>query len=197
MLKWFKNLLKTEESVTIESSTPIQEELILSEEIQQYLDTNGPETTLSMLIGKLSQGLNSRNTSLVFSQYYDGIYSKKDVLDRYDELVQIDNNVLIAIKKLGNHFTPELANKAIPPTSEFCIYPSETICEFVQCLTSGELTIKSANTKLWKFYFNYVREFLDIAKKVGIKPEEYVPKDEIEATLIMLLKAEQKQKINL
>lgn len=196
MLSWLKNFLKNDESVVQETEkviVPIKEKLILSAEIQEYLEKSGPEATLSMLISKLTQGLNGKDASPVFSEYYAGHFSKKDVLDRYEELVAVDMDVLTGIKKLGEHYTPELASLAIGQTEEFCIYPAEFINEFVQCLAAGELTVKVANTKLWKFYFNYVKEFLDIAKKVGIKPEEYVPRDEIEATLIMLLKAERKQ----
>lgn len=202
MLKWLKNFLKNEDTAANEeivaqksttASMPIKENLILSEEIQQFLDANGPEATLTMLIGKLTQDLNGKDAAPIFSEYYSGNYSKKDVLDRYEELVQVDLDVLTGIKKLGEHLTPELASAAIGKTDEFCIYPAYFINEFVQCLAAGELTIKVANTKLWKFYFNYVKEFLDLAKKVGIQPEEYVPKDEIEATLIMLLKAERQR----
>ncbi len=202
MLKWLKNFLKNEdtaankENAAQESTTvsiPIQEDLVLSEEIQAFLDVNGPEATLNMLISKLTQGLNGKAAAPIFSEYYSGNYSKKDVLDRYEELVQVDMDVLTGIKKLGEHFTPELASTAIGQTDEFCIYPAYFINEFVQCLAAGELTVKVASTKLWKFYFNYVKEFLDIAKKVGIQPEEYVPRDEIEATLIMLLKAERQR----
>lgn len=202
MLKWLKNFLKNEDTAANEeivaqksttASMPIKENLILSEEIQQFLDANGPEATLTMLIGKLTQDLNGKDAAPIFSEYYSGNYSKKDVLDRYEELVQVDLDVLTGIKKLGEHLTPELASAAIGKTDEFCIYPAYFINEFVQCLAAGELTIKVANTKLWKFYFNYVKEFLDLAKKVGIQPEEYVPRDEIEATLIMLLKAERQR----
>lgn len=202
MLKWLKNFLKNEDTAANEeivaqksttASMPIKENLILSEEIQQFLDANGPEATLTMLIGKLTQDLNGKDAAPIFSEYYSGNYSKKDVLDRYEELVQVDLDVLTGIKKLGDHLTPELASAAIGKTDEFCIYPAYFINEFVQCLAAGELTIKVANTKLWKFYFNYVKEFLDLAKKVGIQPEEYVPRDEIEATLIMLLKAERQR----
>lgn len=202
MLKWLKNFLKNEDTAANEeivaqksttASMPIKENLILSEEIQQFLDATGPEATLTMLISKLTQGLNGKDAAPIFSEYYSGNYSKKDVLDRYEELVQVDIDVLTGIKKLGDHLTPELASAAIGKTDEFCIYPAYFINEFVQCLAAGELTIKVANTKLWKFYFNYVKEFLDLAKKVGIQPEEYVPRDEIEATLIMLLKAERQR----
>ena len=202
MLKWLKNFLKNEDTAANEeivaqksttASMPIKENLALSEEIQQFLDATGPEATLTMLISKLTQDLNGKDAAPIFSEYYSGNYSKKDVLDRYEELVQVDLDVLTGIKKLGEHLTPELASAAIGKTDEFCIYPAYFINEFVQCLAVGELTVKVANTKLWKFYFNYVKEFLDLAKKVGIQPEKYVPRDEIEATLIMLLKAERQR----
>ena len=196
MFKWIKNIVgssstKEENTVVAVAAAP-QEELLMPETINTFLTENGPEQTMDWLIQELLTGLYNSEAAEVFGDYYAAKYSKKDILDKYEDLVQVKRETLTGIILLGEHYKQELVERYFAAKDDFCIYDAAFVQNFAQDLSTGELTIKAAEDKLWKQYFNFVKNFLKIAKKVGIE-ENYEPADEIEAMLIKLLKDERYQ----
>lgn len=200
-----KNQLNSTASTA--SSTNAAVHMELSSRIQAMVEEKGPHTAFQALLKELFEAINNPSAIEYFSAYYEGQCSKKDILDKYDTLVKVEQDTLEGIATLGKRleegYGPQMVDELYKAEDTFCIYDKEFFAGVVGELISGQITPKQVQSKLWSKYFNFVKVFLDIGKKVGLATSEqagsdskpaYEPVDEIEATLIKLLEAEEKTK---
>lgn len=236
-----KNQLNSTASTASSANTAVHMEI--SSRIQAMVEEKGPQTAFQALLKELFERINNPSAVEYFSAYYEGKCSKKDILDKYDFLVKVEQDTLEGIASLGKQlsdgYEPQItveSQSVVDPLSviesqiaiepqiavdsqiadvlgmvdelykaedTFCIYDKEFFAGVVGELISGHITPKQVQSKLWSKYFNFVKVFLDIGKKVGLAAAEqagsdskpaYEPVDEIEATLIKLLEAEDKAK---
>lgn len=204
MFSWLRNMLQKEQAATntevIEAKREvfIKEDIVLSEPIEVYLKDNGPEKTLSWLLEQLCQDLSGTSIADLFTGYYDGEYSKKDILDRYEEVISIDETVIEALAKLGESYNPEVLHNIYTQKDCYMLFSEKFFLDLVEEITLCQTNMKLVKRAIWEEYFDCVKENLNTKKKSGITDEEsqYQPRDEIEATLIMLLQADMKARRN-
>lgn len=206
MFSWVKNLFNGDETKVREEGPVIieppkesmdREGLILSAEVEAYLNENGPEETLNWLLEKFLLGIRGAEAAELFAGYYEGRCSKKDILDRYEEIIQVDDAVVMALAKLGASYNQEMIKNFLPEADNFSIYGEKFVSELVEDITSCNTSLKMVKRLLWEEYFDCVKTSLDTKKKSGVTDEDkYQPRDEIEATLIMLLEADMKARRN-
>lgn len=204
MFSWLKSMLQKEQPATntviIEAKPDVfvREEIILSEPIDVYLKENGTESTLSWLLEQLCQDLSGSSIADLFTGYYDGEYSKKDILDRYEEIITIDEAVVEALAKLGESYNPEVLHNIYTQKDCYMLFSEKFFLDLVEEITLCQTNMKLVKRAVWEEYFDCVKESLNTKKKSGITNSEsqYQPRDEIEATLIMLLQADMKARRN-
>lgn len=204
MFSWLRNMLQKEQpaanTVVIEAKPEvfIKEDIILSEPIEVYLKDNGPEKTLSWLLEQLCHDLSGTCIADLFTGYYDGEYSKKDILDSYEEVISIDEKVIEALAKLGESYNPEVLHNIYTQKDCYMLFSEKFFLDLVEEITLCQTNMKLVKRAIWEEYFDCVKENLNTKKKSGITDtdSQYQPRDEIEATLIMLLQADMKARRN-
>lgn len=197
-------MLKKEQAVTNVAVTETlpkvfnKEEIIISEPIEVYLEQNGLDKTMSWLLEQLCQDLSGANIADLFTGYYDGQYSKKDILDRYEQIIVIDEAVIEALAKLGGYYNPEVLHNIYNQKDCYMLFSEKFFLNLVEEITLCETNMKLVKRAVWEEYFDCVKDNLNTKKKSGITDAEaqYQPRDEIEATLIMLLQADMKARRN-
>ncbi|MCQ2373761.1 MAG: hypothetical protein MJ050_06755, partial [Phascolarctobacterium sp.] len=170
--------------------------IVLGEEAQSFLEEKGPEETMKLLGKQLVEGVSGAAYADLFNQYYEGNLSKKNILDRYDEMIVLSEDVCLGMVKLGEYYTPDIITEAYPENGNFTIISQATILELAGKFAEGCYDYKIAEKKLWNEFFYFVKDNLDIGRKAaegqGFVAEEEPPVDEIEATLRMLIAADMK-----
>jgi len=205
MFNWFKNLWANNNNT---SSTPAEaikipnEELaadkasiVLTDNIEAYLNSNGPEQTMSWLLEALVKDMSGAQSADIFSGYYNNHYSKRDILDKYDDIIVIDENILKAITKLGEYYDPKYIDEKYDNIA-FYVISKSIITDIAELVARNSISLKAIDNKLYSEYFNFVKTSLSLAQKVKASLDEPAPieepVDEIEATIRMLLEAENK-----
>lgn len=204
MFSWLKNMLQKEQpaaNIVAIEATPevfIREEISLSEPVAIYLKENGTERTLNWLLEQLCQDLSGSTIADLFTGYYDGEYSKKDILDRYEAIITIDEAVIQALAKLGEDYNPEILHNIYTQKDSYMLFSEKFFLDLVEEITLCQTNMKLVKRAIWEEYFYCVKENLNTKKKSGITDadSQYQPRDEIEATLIMLLQADMKARRN-
>ena len=207
MFKWVKSIFKGQNNMAVEDNQPLEyvpkempkldkNSIVLGEEAQSFFEENGPEETMKLLGKQLVEGVSGAAYGDLFNQYYEGSLSKKNILDRYEEMIVLSEDVCLGMVKLGEYFTPEVIHEAYPEEGSFTIISKDTILELAGKFTAGYYDYKIAEKKLWNEFFYFVKDNLDIGRKAaegqGFVAEEEPPVDEIEATLRMLIAADMK-----
>lgn len=203
MFSWLRNMLQKEQPTTntVVESKPevfVKEAIILSEPIEVYMQENGIDKTLSWLLEQLCDGLSGTSIADLFTGYYDGQYSKKDILDRYEEIILIDETVIEALAKFGDSYNPETLHNIYTQKNCYMLFSEKFFLDLIEEITLCQTNMKLVKRAIWEEYFDCVKESLNTKKKSGITDTEsqYQPRDEIEATLIMLLQADMKARRN-
>lgn len=204
MFSWLKNMLQKEHptsNTTIIETKPelfVKEEIVLSEPIEVYLKKNGTEKTLSWLLEQFCVNLSGSTITELFTGYYYGEYSKKDILDRYEEIINIDEALIEALAKLGESYNPEELHNIYTQKDCYMLFSEKFFLNLVEEITLCQTNMKLVKRTIWEEYFDCVKESLNTKKKSGIADadSQYQPRDEIEATLIMLLQADMKARRN-
>ena len=125
MFKWVKSIFKGPsneaavdnqllEYVPKEMPKLDKNNIVLGEEAQSFLEQNGPEETMKLLGKQLVEGVSGAAYADLFNQYYEGNLSKKNILDRYDEMIVLSEDVCLGMVKLGEYYTPEVIHEAYP-----------------------------------------------------------------------------------
>lgn len=172
--------------------------IILSEEIQTFLDANGPADTMRWLLEDFVAKVSGFKSAELFSGYYSSRYSKRDILDKYDEIISLDNTLVEAIAKLGDYYDSKYIEDAYSRLS-FYVISQKTLAEITGLIAENSISPKEIGNRLYSEYFSFVKNSLSLAQKVKTnmgnlaEPEEE-PLDEIEATIRRLLEAEQKNR---
>lgn len=204
MFSWLKSMLQKEQpaiNTAIIETKPqifIKEDIILSEPIDAYLRENGTEKTLTWLLEQFCNDLSGSAIADLFTGYYDGAYSKKDILDRYEEIITIDEAVVEALAKLGERYNAEVLHNIYTQKDCYMLFSEKFFLDLVEEITLCQTNMKLVKRHIWEEYFDCVKENLSTKKKSGVTDAEsqYQPRDEIEATLIMLLQADMKARRN-
>lgn len=204
MFSWLKSMLQKEQpaiNTAIIETKPqvfIKEDIILSEPIDVYLRENGIEKTLTWLLEQFCNDLSGSAIADLFTGYYDGEYSKKDILDRYEEIITIDEAVVEALAKLGESYNAEVLHNIYIQKDCYMLFSEKFFLDLVEEITLCQTNMKLVKRLIWEEYFDCVKENLSTKKKSGVTDTEsqYQPRDEIEATLIMLLQADMKARRN-
>lgn len=207
MFKWVKRILNGDNSAPVIDDGPLEyvpkempmldkNSIVLGEEAQSFFEEKGPEETMKLLGKQLVEGVCGAAYGDLFNQYYEGNLSKKNILDRYEEMIVLSEDVCLGMVKLGEYYTPEVIHEAYPEEGSFTIISKDTILELAGKFAAGYYDYKIAEKKLWNEFFYFVKDNLDIGRKAaegqGFVAEEEPPVDEIEATLRMLIAADMK-----
>lgn len=203
MFNWAKNIFKTEEKATATDKSNIQKPLVferdnifLADHIKAYYADNGP-ATVQWLVQQIISDLNNPKVAELFSDYYDGTYSKRDILDQYEEIVTINPDLIYGVAKLGEHFKPELVSNIYEKEDTYKLFSEHFVSNLLDEIANCRTNMKQVEKLIWEEYFYCVKNNLDIKKKSGISCEDvYKPADKIEADLIMLLQADLRARRN-
>lgn len=173
------------------------EPIVLSATIQEYLDHNGPEKTMCWMLEKLVENISGCQSGDIFSGYYCNHCSKRDVLDKYDDIIIVDKDIFNGVSKLGDYYDSKYIEAAYTNLG-FYVISKESLIDITRQVANNEISIKDVNDRLYAEYFSFVKNSLSLAQKVkasmgNIPMQEEEPIDEIEATIRMLLEAEQKR----
>lgn len=205
MFKWIKGIFQADKQPSTEPIVPaekptdifIRENLQLADSIKNNLAENPQEETVAWLVKEFTEDVNNPKVAELFSGYYDGLYSKKDILDSYEEMVIINQEIIEGIAKLGEAYQPAMVSSIYTKNDTYKLYSEKFILNLLEDIANCKVNMKQVKKLLWEEYFDCVKTNLNTKKKTGITDEDkYQPADEIEATLIMLLEADMKARRN-
>lgn len=202
MLQWLQKIIDKNSTQAVSPSKPktvenpifiTKSEIKLTAENQNFLLNNGPEATMEWLLEQLVENLSGSQSADIFAGYYDNRYSKRDIIDQYDDIIKVDENLLMAIVKLGEYYNPQYIDD-LYTTLNFHIIPARLVKEIAELTANNAITLKEINNKLYDEFFFFVKTSLSLKEKImantDITFEEEEPVDEIEATIRKLLEAE-------
>lgn len=201
MLKWIKNIFN-ESNIEAKQATsePIKvclvdnlDELTLVEDIQVYLEQNGPASTMEWLLERLVEKMSGTKGADIFTNYYNNSYSKRDIIDKYDEIITVDEAAMLAIAKLGQYYKAETIEALYADPLNFHVISADFMKELLEQVAQNAISMKQIHNLVYEEYFYFIKSNLSLADKIKANNNivvEEEPIDEIEATLIKLLLAE-------
>ena len=204
MFTWVKNIFTNEEKPTTAANTPSvskpelfdRESIELAAFIKTYYTENGSDT-LAWLVQQVIADLNNPKVAELFAGYYDGLYSKRDIIERYDELVTVNQEVIEAIAKLGESYSPALVHDLYAQDDCYKLFSEQFVAELLDGVAQCKTNMKQIEKLVYEEYFYCIKDNLDIKKKSGLSEADlYKPADKIEADLIMLLQADIRSRRN-
>lgn len=207
MLNWIKHIFNSKEKAaplpvsTAQNNFFVADKdtLSLSPEIENFLNANGPELTMKWLLDQLVANMSGSQSAAIFSGYYDNHCSKRDILDKYDEIIIVDTALLQALVKLGDYYDANYISSIYETNISFCVISPEFLSNLAEQLAHNAISLRQLNDKLYEEFFFFVKSSLSLAQKLktnmNITIAESEPIDEIEATLIKLLSAERNYRV--